>query len=186
MNGYRLSGSVVSVLIAVVLFIPLHAYGAYRILLKNGTTILVEDYIEVDGKIRFYRSGGFMEIDVFDIKEIKKTSEKVMERNEMDTGRVVEQKMERTHENQDVMHREERLNEIRLRKESLRMEAEDIQKELENLKQEIRKERRVLAIRKKRELEKKKNDIEKRIEEINKEIERLDKEEETLFKEGGY
>ncbi len=186
MNEYRLSGSVVSVLVTVVLFIPFHAHGAYRIILKNDSSILVEDYMMVDGKIRFYRSGGFMEIDASDVKEIKETSEKVREKNEVGTAGVVEQETGGTPEHQDVMNREERLEEIRLKKESLRMEAEDLQKEIEKLKQEIRKEGRILAIRKKRELEKKKDDIEKRIQAINEEIERLDKEEESLFKEGGY
>lgn len=157
------------------------AHAAYKIILKNGSSLLVEGYKELDGRIQFFRSGGFIEIDKSDISEIKEVSTEIPEIRETGENKSQEVLPQPSSPEVNTQDLRMRLEEIQKEKEILKEEIEQIQKEADKLSQEIRKEGRVLAIRKKRELEKKKGELENRVTEINKKIEELQKEEENIL-----
>ena len=61
------------ILFFTLLIIAAPLYADYKIILKNGREFVVDDYKDLDGKIRFYREGGEIELDKSIIKDIKKT-----------------------------------------------------------------------------------------------------------------
>lgn len=173
-----------SALSLILLTFPSDALSAYRIVLKNGSSIIVESYKKIDGRIQFFKSGGMMEIDRADIVEIKEIQSTY-------TEEPVEKEQEQVAPASPVTPSPEflsddeirqRLEEIQKEKEILKEEASLVTEEIEKLNQDIKKEGRVLAIRKKRELEKKKEELEKSVRELNTRIEELNKEEDELLR----
>lgn len=159
------------------------ALSAYRIVFKNGSSIVVDSYKKVDGRIQFFRSGGMVEIDSADIVEIKETlstyKEEGSERQEEEMAPA-----SITPSSEDLSEDEirKRLEEIQEEKKVLKKEAESVTEEIEKLNRDIKREGRVLAIRKKRELEKRKEELERRVSEINSRIEELQREEDGLLR----
>ncbi len=158
------------------------AETAYRIVFKNGSSITVESYRRIDGRIQFYRAGGIMEVDgseVLEIKEVPSTVTGATKPGGEVTGEAVESPPAPEVNEEELRLR---LEEIQKEKEVLKKEADSVMEEVEKLNQEIRREGRVLAIRKKRELEKKREELENRVSDINRRIEELNREEETLLR----
>lgn len=164
------------------LALPSDALSAYRIVLKNGSSIIVESYKKIDHRIQFFKSGGMMEIDSADIVEIKEVSTYREEEIEKKEEQIITPSPQAPPEREDEENLRARLEEIQREKEIIKKESEEIAREIEKLNQEIRKEGRVLAIRKKRELEKRKEELEKRVNELNARIEDLNREEDELLR----
>jgi len=181
-------------LLGAVFILPFYAFSEYKIVLKNGSSIIVDSYKKIDGRIQFYKSGGLIEIENSEVLEIHKTEERSDSRNQESDMSAVEQQAaggqvtawepansSASPELSDAEIRN-KIEEIQKEKETLKQEASALTEEIEKLNTEIRKEGRVLAIRKKRELEKKKEDLERRMAELNRRIEELNKEEEDLLR----
>ncbi len=168
---------------------PSDALSAYRIVLRNGSSIIVESYKKIDHRIQFFKSGGVIDIDsadIVEIKEIRSTAgDELTVRDEepQSTDEVAVTGGEVTApgaESEEEIRL--RLEEIQKEKEALKKEADTVTEDIEKLNQEIRREGRVLAIRKKRELEKRKEELEKSVKELNTRIEELNKEEDELLR----
>lgn len=177
----------VGVFALTLLTFPSQVLSAYRIVLKNGSSIIVDSYKKIDHRIQFFKSGGVMEIDSNDVAEIKEISTtsagevSVREQQKTDEAAVTagEVTVSTGESEEDIRSR---LEEIQKEKEVLKKEAETVTEEIEKLNQDIRREGRVLAIRKKRELENKREELEKRVNELNTRIEEINKEEEELLR----
>lgn len=164
------------------------ALADYKIILKNGREFVVDDYKELNGKIKFYREGGEIELDKTIIKDIKKTKavRQVEERSAPETTNDTPEKppAEKSTQPQE-QEIDSKLKEIARKKAQLRTEGEKLIADKKKLEEDIKKKGRVLAIREKRELEKKVAEIEEKINKVNEEIKSADGEEELLLKESG-
>jgi chromosome segregation ATPase len=174
-------------LLSAVFILPFYAFSEYKIVLKNGSSIIVDSYKKIDGRIQFYKSGGLIEIENSEVLEIHKTEERSDMRaveQQAAGGQVTTGAPANSSASPELSDAELRnkIEEIQKEKETLKQEASALTEEVEKLNTEIRKEGRVLAIRKKRDLEKKKEDLERRMTELNRRIEELNKEEEDLLR----
>ncbi|MBA3071366.1 MAG: adenylyl-sulfate kinase [Nitrospirae bacterium] len=146
------------------------ALADYKIILKNGREFVVDDYKELNGKIKFYREGGEIELDKDIIKDIKKTKalRPVEERYAPETTNDTPEKppAEKSTQPQE-QEIDSKLKEIARKKAQLRTEGEKLIADKKKLEEDIKKKGRVLAIREKRELEKKAAEIEEKINKVN-------------------
>lgn len=177
----KLYYSVLILILASTFTCPALSFPYYRIVLKNGSSIIVESYKRVDGKIQFFKSGGMMEIDSADIMEIKEIGTIYREEKEPPAEEPSPLTSPTIKEESDEEIKL-RIEEIQREKELLKKEADEINQEIEKLNREIRREGRLLAIRKKRQLEKEKGELEKRVNELNNRIEELNREESELLR----
>ncbi|MDP2278682.1 MAG: hypothetical protein Q8K51_10710 [Nitrospirota bacterium] len=171
-------------LFSVVLF-STSAFADYKIILKNGREFVVDDYKDMDGKIKFYREGGEIELDKDIIKDIKKT--KALKRTEESsapetTKDAAEKPSAEKSAQPQKQEIDSKLKEIAGKKAQLRAEGEKLIAERKKLEEDIKKKGRVLAIREKREIEKQISELETKIKKFNEEISSLDQEQEGLLK----
>jgi len=175
------------ILLSPLFIYPSYASSEYKIVLKNGSSMIVDSYRKINGRIQFYKSGGMIEIDsseVFEIKEkssrFEEVSPQVSEREKEVPGEIASTETPSREMSDEELRN--RIEEIQKEKETLKKEAGAITEEIEKLNTEIRREGRVLAIRKKRELTKRKEELERRTADLNRRIEELNKEEEDLLR----
>ncbi|MCX7793843.1 MAG: hypothetical protein N2257_05510 [Thermodesulfovibrionales bacterium] len=180
-RNYRALTLLFLTLISILTFTP-DVLAAYRIVLRNGSSIIVESYKKADGRIQFFKSGGMIEIDSADIAEIKEISEPYREEKPPETEVTFREPAVTVPAVVDEDEIKARLESIQNEKEVLKRESASIMSEIEKLNLQIRREGRLLAIRKKRELEKEKAELEKRVNELNARIEELNREEEELLR----
>ncbi|MBI4685731.1 MAG: hypothetical protein HY755_11085 [Nitrospirae bacterium] len=168
-----------------VMFVSAPVFAEYKIILKNGREFIVDDYKDLNGKIKFYREGGEIELDKGIIKDIKKTKalRPAEESSPVETTKDTPEKPAAEKNAQpQKQETDSKLREIAKKKEDMRAESEKLSNEKEKLNEDIRKKGRVLAIREKRELEKKISELETKIKKFNKEMSSLDQEQEGLLK----
>ncbi|TAL26249.1 MAG: hypothetical protein EPN94_03550 [Nitrospirae bacterium] len=168
------------------------AFAGYKIILKNGRDFIVDNYTEADGKIRFYRSGGIIELDRSNIESIKKVkaSSQAEETAPSETGAAkkdsadgqtsVDKDKDAPSKKQEI---ENRLREIGKKKEELGNEDKKIAEDRKKLEEDKAKEGHVTYARQKREFERRAAEITERIRKFNEELNRVDDEEARLVKE---
>lgn len=168
------------------------AFADYKIILKNGSEFIVDDYKDVDGRIKFSIMGGEIEIDKSNIEDIKKVKavKSIEETAPAETMKgdssgkpVTAEKGTVTQaEGQEIVNR---LKEIAKKKEDMRAEGEKLSEERKKLEEDIKKEGRVTSIRGKRELERRTLELEEKIKKFNEELNSIEQEQERLLKEAG-
>ncbi len=176
------------ILFFTLVIISVPSFADYKIILKNGREFVVDDYKDLNGKIKFYREGGEIEIDKSIIKDIKKTKalKRAEESSPVETTKDTPEKPSAEKSAQpQKQETDSKLREIAGKKAQLRAEGEKLIADKKKLEEEIRKKGRVLAIREKRELEKQISELEDKIKKVNEEIKSADREEELLLKEAG-
>jgi hypothetical protein len=163
----------------------------YKIILKNGRDFVVENYKEVDGKIKFYRANGEIEIDKESIAEIKeiKAVRRAEETTSTTTGTPSETSQKPSAEAEkgkdteaQKLEAEKRLREIAKKKQEMKVEGEKLIEEKKKIEEDIKKEGNVLYIRKEREYKQKIQEIEDKIKKFNEEVGKIDEEQEKLMK----
>ena len=173
------------ILFFTLLIISVPSYADYKIILKNDREFVVDDYKELNGKIKFYREGGEIEIDKSNIKDIKKIKA-VKQVEENFAPETTEDTPEKTSAEKSSQPQKEKtdskLGEIAVKKEQMRAEEEKLTAERKKLEEDIKKKGRVLAIREKREIEKQISELETKIKKFNEEFSKLAAEEENLLK----
>lgn len=168
------------------------AFADYKIILKNGSEFIVDDYKEVDGRIRFSVMGGEIEIDRGNIEDIKKLKavKRIEETAPPETMKGDSSEKPVTAEKGAVTQTkrqeiENRLKEIIKKKEELKAEGEKLTDEKKKLEEDIKKEGRVTSIREKRELERRTSELEEKIKKFNEELNSIEQEQERLLKGAG-
>ena len=169
------------------LFIAAPCFSEYRITLKNGRDFVVENYQEVDGKIRFYRPEGMIEFDKNIIESIKKTKKAV---ETYESTPSPETKKETSEKSEPVKSdpskkkaAEERMREVAKQKKTLMAEGEKLIAEKKKLQAEISKEGQVIYQREERDYKRRISELEEKISRYNVEVGKLDEEQEVLMKE---
>lgn len=176
------------ILFLTLLIISVPSYADYKIILKNGREFVVDDYKELNGKIKFYRKGGEIELDKSSIKDIKKTKAvtRAEESSPVETTKDTPEKLapEKSAQPQK-QETDSKLKELARKKEEMKAEGEKLSEERKKLAEEIKKKGRVLSIREKRELEQKIPELNKKVKKFDEEFNKLEQEEGTLLKERG-
>ena len=170
--------------------IAIPAFAGYKIILKNGKDFLVDNYTEADGKIKFYRGGGIIELDrsiIESIKQIKgsrgmyeSAPEDTIKKDSGGEAPAVDKGKDAPAKKQEI---ENRLREIGKKKEELGNEDKKIAEDRKKLEEDIKKEGISTSIREKREFEKRAAEITERIRKFNEELNRVDEEEARLVNE---
>jgi uncharacterized protein (DUF3084 family) len=172
-------------LLFVFILVAASALADYKIILKNGREFVVDDYKDLNGKIKFYREGGEIELDKSIIKDIKKTKtiKRAEESSPVETTKDTPEKPKSAQPQKQET--DSKLREIAGKKAQLRAEGEKLMADKNKLEEEIKKKGRVLAIREKREIEKQISELGEKIKKFNEEMSSADKEEALLLKEAG-
>ncbi len=165
-------------------------FAEYKIILKNGREFIVDDYKDVNGKIKFYKMGGEMEIDKGNVENIKKVkvTKTVEETAPAETiKKDSPEGLTPAEKGKDLQTKRQelanRLKEIEKKKEEMRAEGEKLSGERKKLEEDYKKEGRVTSIREKREYERRFSELEEKIKKFNEEMSRLEQEDERLYKE---
>ncbi len=182
----RLRVATTLLLLFVFILISVPASADYKIILKNGREFVVDDYKDLNGKIKFYREGGEIELDKDIIKDIKKT--KAVKRTEesspaettKDTSEKPAAEKSAQPQKQEI---DSKLKEIAGKKEDMRAEKEKLDEEKKKIEDEIKAKGRVTSAREKREFRRRISETEEKINKFNEELSSLDREQERLLKE---
>lgn len=174
------------------------AFADYKIILKNGSEFIVDDYKDVDGRIKFSIMDGEIEIDKSNIEDIKKVKAvksieepapapggppaETMKKDSSEEPVTAEKGTVTQTKRQEIVNR---LKEIAKKKEEMRAEGEKLTNERKKLEEDIKKEGRVTSIREKRELERRTLELEEKIKKFNEELNSIEQEQERLLREAG-
>ncbi|MCE5194877.1 MAG: hypothetical protein LLF28_05380, partial [Nitrospiraceae bacterium] len=167
-----------------VLLICTSAFANFKIILKNGREFIVEDYKEINGKIKFYRSGGEVELDKSLIESIKDTTKSLTKNNA--ASEITEENDQKTEPQQYDKGKkyddtDSKLKGIIKKKEDIKLKAEQLKSEQKKLNEEMKKEGRLTSIRKSREFEQKAKELNDKILKYNSEIISLQEEEHKIL-----
>ncbi|MCE5225608.1 MAG: hypothetical protein LLG05_07070, partial [Porphyromonadaceae bacterium] len=168
-----------------VLLICTSAFANFKIILKNGREFIVEDYKEINGKIKFYRSGGEVELDKNMIESIKDTKKSLPEDN-IPSAIIDETEQKTTPQNDKEKNYDDpknKLEEITKKKEALKLKQEQLKSEQNKLNEEMKKEGRLTSIRKSREFEQRAKELKDKIQKYDDEILSIQKEEQKILQE---
>lgn len=166
-------------------------FADFKIILKNGSEFIVDDYKELDGNIKFMKMGGEIEIDkanIEDIIEIKAKTKSYVPEMEKQEESITEKQITDEKEKASSARSaaaESRLREIAKRKTELKAEGDKLTAEKQKLESEISGRGQVIYLREEREFKRRISEIEEKINVFNEEIRRLDQEQESLLKDLG-
>ena len=178
------------ILFLAVLLTGTAVFADYKIILKNGREFIVDDYKDADGKIRFYKMGGEIEIDKGNIESIKEIKG-FRKAEDVDTPETVkkdapaekvqtEKPDEAGTKNQGTL---DRLKELAKKRETMKAEGEKLSEEREKLIDDRNSKRMMLTIHQDNEYVTKATEFEERIKKFNDALSRLEQEIEVLAKE---
>jgi len=181
--------SIIFILCLIFVLLASPVFAEFKIILKNGGEFIVDYYKELDGKIKFMKVGGEIEIDKANIEDIIETKVKTRsytpdteKQEEVITEKPITDEKEKISPAQREAA-ENRLKDIAKRKDELKAVAEKLNEEKKRIEDEFSKKGRVISIREERELKQRTSEIEEKINKFNEEINRLDLEQERLLKE---
>ena len=176
-------------LIIVLAFTVTPSFADYKIILKNGREFVVDDYKDLNGKIKFYREGGEIELDKDIIKDIKKVKavKRTEESSPADTTTDTTPEKLPTEKSAQPQKQEidSKLKELGKKKAQFMAEKEKLMSEGKKLEEDIKKEGKVVSIREKREFDRRRSELETKIKKFDEEFSKLEQEEEMLLKERG-
>lgn len=180
-----------SVLCLTFVLVSAPVFSEYKIILKNGREFIVDDYKEIDGRIKFLKMGGEIEIDKDNIEDIIKTKTKTKEytpdaekQEEAITEKPMADEKEKISPERSAAA-VERLREIAKRKDELKAVADKINEEKRRVEEKLGKKGRFISIREERELKQRTSELEDKISKFNEELSKIDTEEAALLKEAG-
>lgn len=178
------------ILFLAVLLTGTAVFAEYKIILKNGREFIVDDYKDAEGKIRFYKMGGEIEIDKVNIESIKEIkgfrksedvdSPETVKKDSPAEKVQTEKPGEAGTKNQATL---DRLKDIAKKKEVLIPERDKLSEEKMKLDDDLSKASMFMSTDKAKDLEKKAADIRGKISKFNEEIKKLNDEESRLVKE---
>ncbi len=181
--------SIIFILCLIFVLLASPVFSEFRVILKNGSEFIVDDYKELDGKIKFTKMGGEIEIDKANIEDIIEIKAKAggyapdaEKQEEATTDKPITDEKEKISPAQREAA-ENRLKDIAKRKDELKAVAEKLNEEKKRIEDEFSKKGRVISIREERELKQRTSEIEEKINKFNEELTRLDLEQERLLKE---
>lgn len=77
-KNFKLAALKLSILLLLLIALPAVADAAYRIVLKNGSEIVVETYAKENGEVRFYYRGGIVGIKERDVEKILQAEDEAL------------------------------------------------------------------------------------------------------------